>query len=80
RPFHVDVPSFGDWGFVLAGRAAGPPSLELADDAPDLGFLTPEVLGASAVFAPDRIPGEVEASTLLDPVILEYQRREWIGY
>jgi hypothetical protein len=29
---------------------------------------------------PDRIPPDVKASTLLDPVILDYQRREWIGY
>ncbi len=79
-PYHVDVPSFGDWGFVLAGPSPGPPPLALAADAPELRFLTPEVLGAATVFAPDRIPRDVEASTLLDPVILEYQRREWIGY
>ncbi len=79
-PYHVDVPSFGDWGFVLAGPGPAPPSLALAGATPELRFLTPEVLRAATVFAPDRVPGSVEASTLLDPVILEYQRREWIGY
>jgi spermidine synthase len=79
-PYHVDVPSFGDWGFVLAHRESEPPALAIADSAPDLRFLTPAVLDASRVFAPDRIPTDVEASTLLDPVILDYQRREWIGY
>ena len=78
-PYHVDVPSFGDWGFVLAGRGGRPP-LELADDAPALRFLTPAVLAASGTFAPDRLPDDVEASTLLDPVILRYQREEWVGY
>jgi spermidine synthase len=79
-PYHVDVPSFGDWGFVLAARGPEPPALIIADDAPELRFLTPAVLDASRVFAPDRIPSDVEPSTLLDPVILDYQRREWIGY
>lgn len=79
-PYHVDVPSFGDWGFVLATRSTTGSALALAADAPELRFLTPTVLGAATVFAPDRLPADVEASTLLDPVILEYQRREWIGY
>ncbi len=79
-PYHVDVPSFGDWGFVLAERSSTSPALTLADQTPELRFLTPEVLQAATVFAPDRLPVDVEASTLLDPVILEYQRREWIGY
>ena len=78
--YHVDVPSFGDWGFVLAGRGTAPPALTVPDDAPALRFVTPEVLEAAAVFPPDRLPGGVEASTLLDPVILRYQRNEWVGY
>ena len=78
-PYHVDVPSFGDWGFVLAGPGGRPP-LAVADDAPVLRFLTPAVLEASATFPPDRLPDDVEASTLLDPVILRYQREEWVGY
>ena len=79
-PYHVDVPSFGDWGFVLAQRGPSPPPAQLPAAAGDLEFLTPAVLRAATVFAPDRIPEEVRVSTLLDPVILEYQRREWAGY
>lgn len=26
-PYHVHVPSFGDWGFVLAQRGGSPPEL-----------------------------------------------------
>ena len=78
--YHVDVPSFGDWGFVLARRGPAPPAPALADDAPELRFLTPAVLDAARVFPPDRLPDDVEPSTLLDPVILEYQRQEWVGY
>jgi spermidine synthase len=78
-PYHVDVPSFGDWGFVLAGRGGRPP-LTGGRRRAGLRFLTPAVLEASGTFPPDRLPDDVEASTLLDPVILRYQREEWVGY
>ena len=79
-PFHVDVPSFGDWGFVLGARDAAAPVPRVADDAPALRFLTDDVLEAARVFPPDRLPRDVEASTLLRPVILEYQARAWGGW
>jgi spermidine synthase len=78
-PYHVDVPSFGDWGFVLA--AAAPATPTLARPAPaDLRFVTPDVLAAATVFPPDRDRADVEPSTLLRPVILDYARRGWRGY
>lgn len=79
-PYHVDVPSFGDWGFVLADAGPAVPRPRVPAQATDLEFLTPAVLEAATVFPPDRIPEQVQASTLLDPVILEYQRQEWVGY
>lgn len=75
EPYHVDVPSFGDWGFVLAGASPAVPA-----DAPPLRFLNPEVLRAAAVFPPDRGRVAVEASTLLHPRVLEYARQEWRSY
>lgn len=79
-PYHVDVPSFGDWGFVLAAADAAAARPALPPDAPRLRFLTPDVLDAATVFPADRRPTDVEPSTLLDPVILRYQRTEWDGY
>jgi spermidine synthase len=82
-PYNVDVPSFGNWGFFLAVRAApdaAGPVLSLAADAPGLGFLSEDVLRAAAVFPPDRGPLDVEVSTLLDPVVMEYQRQGWQSY
>ena len=40
------------------------------------------LLAAAAVFPPDRLPdpAAVEASTLLDPVIVEAARSGWAGY
>ncbi|MFF9631819.1 polyamine aminopropyltransferase [Streptomyces fradiae] len=80
--YQVDVPSFGNWGFVLAspGREGGAPALRLAPGAPRLRFLDDAVLRAAAVFPVDRRPQDVRASTLMDPVILEYARHEWRDY
>jgi hypothetical protein len=52
-PYHVDVPSFGDWGFVLAARGAAPvPSVDPAV-AERLRFLDGDVLAAATVFPRD---------------------------
>ena len=80
RPYHVDVPSFGDWGFVLAAPAPGPPALALAPDAPPLRFLDGATLQAAAVFPRDQGRVPVEPSTLLQPRVLEYARTEWNNY
>lgn len=80
--YQVDVPSFGNWGFVLSTPGAdGPPSaVRLAEDVPRLRFLDDAVLKAATVFPVDRRPQDVRASTLMDPVVLEYARREWQNY
>ncbi|HYH47925.1 MAG TPA: polyamine aminopropyltransferase [Acidimicrobiia bacterium] len=81
RPYHVDVPSFGDWGFVLARAGGRVPDLVLSEPPPEpLRFLSADVLRAAAVFPPDRGPREVEASTLNRPRILDYERRGWKEY
>ncbi|QNP62063.1 polyamine aminopropyltransferase [Streptomyces genisteinicus] len=80
-PYQVDVPSFGNWGYVLARPGGdGAPALRLADGVPPLRFLDDAVLRAAAVFPVDRRPQKVRASTLMDPVVLEYSRHEWKNY
>ncbi|GAB3494310.1 polyamine aminopropyltransferase [Nocardiopsis coralliicola] len=90
RPYHVDVPAFGDWGYYLAvpqqaGGADGPgPPLALPEDAPETRFLDSAVLEAAEVFPKDRAAAgsDVRASTLLDPAIISYQQDPgaWQGY
>lgn len=83
RPYHVDVPSFGDWGFVLARRQSegGRPSLAVGPPpgAP-LSFLDARTLAAAAAFPPDRARRAVAPSTLNRPRILDYVRRGYRDY
>jgi spermidine synthase len=72
-PYHVDVPTFGDWGFHLA-TTGRPPAMRM-DPPQRLRFLDPAVLRAATVFPPDRRRIAVEPSTLNRARILEYQRK-----
>ncbi|MET9801797.1 polyamine aminopropyltransferase [Streptomyces sp. NPDC006368] len=80
--YQVDVPSFGNWGYILATPGAGGPrpAVRLAEDAPPLRFLDDAVLRAATVFPVDRRAQDVRASTLMDPAVLEYTSREWRNY
>ena len=50
-PYHVDIPSFGDWGFHLASiDPLRPAGIELLTDN---RFLTAEVFAAAQAFSPD---------------------------
>lgn len=70
-PYHVHVPTFGDWGFVLARRGPTPPTPRVAPDAPPLRFLDQRVLDAATVFGGDNRPQTLEPSTLDHPRIVD---------
>lgn len=76
-PYHVHVPTFGDWGFVLATRGADAPVPTVPPNAPALRFLNQQVLDAAGVFADDQAPRALEPSTLDRPRIVEDIR---LGY
>ncbi|MEB3983125.1 polyamine aminopropyltransferase [Mycobacterium sp. 663a-19] len=73
-PYHVHVPTFGDWGFALARRGDIPPRPAMPSDAPPLRFLNPRVLEAATVFAEDVGPRPLEPSTLENPRIVDDMR------
>ncbi|QCQ91584.1 polyamine aminopropyltransferase [Rhodococcus sp. SGAir0479] len=73
-PYHVYVPSFGDWGYVLA-QAGSPPQLALAPDAAPRKFLDEQTLATAAVFPLDRQRRALEPSTLDRPRIVDDMRR-----
>jgi spermidine synthase len=76
-PYHVHVPSFGDWGFTLA-QVGGPPPLTLSAQAPPLRFLDGAVLAAAGVFPRDRPPLDLEPSTLDRPLIVDDVRAGYV--
>lgn len=84
RPYHVDVPTFGDWGFWLASPAASTrraPALSVGSPPPPgLRFLDDATLRAAGTFPADRGPRDVEPTTLNRPEILEYTRKGWADY
>jgi len=73
-PYHVHVPTFGDWGFALAQHADAAPTPRVPGDAPPLRFLDQRVLDAATVFSGDVGPRSLEPSTLDNPRAVEDMR------
>jgi spermidine synthase len=76
-PYHVHVPTFGDWGFSLARRGAVPPAPTMPGGTPPLRYLNQRVLDAAMVFSDDIRPRPLEPSTLEHPRIVEDMRHGW---
>ncbi|MGH3971134.1 MAG: polyamine aminopropyltransferase [Mycobacterium sp.] len=74
-PYHMHVPTFGDWGFALARRADAAPRPTVPPNAPPLRFLNQSVLDAATVFSDDIKPRTLEPSTLEHPRIVEDMRQ-----
>ncbi len=74
-PYHVLVPSFGEWGFYLAAMA--PLDLEPLKLEVPLVFLRPELWPGMRVFDPDMARLPVEANRLDRPMVARYYRDEW---
>jgi spermidine synthase len=81
-PFHVSVPSFGDWGFVLAsGRKLD--WTQASKQLPaNLRFMDKDIMVKMIHFAKDLRVKEAEPSTLDHPIILRLYLdgwRKWAG-
>nr|MBL8412773.1 polyamine aminopropyltransferase [Dechloromonas sp.] len=73
-PYHALVPSFGEWGFIIAGRRAFVPQ---PVDVARTRFLTPETTADLFRFPADmaRLPAEV--NRLNNQVLVRYFEAEW---
>jgi len=77
-PLRTHVPSFGEWGFVLATQVM-PPEISVPEDI-NLQYLTADVLDTFTHFDPDtdRIPAQVNTlNTPILPRIYEAGWRQW---
>ena len=74
-PYHANVPSFGDWGFMLAAHRRMPIHAIEIDVATK--YLNSETVPALFSFAKDTGMIETEYSTLDNPVVLTYYLQGW---
>ena len=76
HPYHVAVPSFGEWGFVLAApEPIEPPRVPPA--GVPLRFLNAEALAGMFDFPADMGPLEVEINRLDNQRLVHYYEAEW---
>jgi spermidine synthase len=73
-PYHAYVPSFGEWGFVLASRQDWSPGGQLPEG---LRFITTAQMHALFEFPPDLAPVPAEINRLNDQILVRYYDREW---
>jgi spermidine synthase len=78
RPYHVYVPSFGDWGFVMAARRIPDfDRLRVAEDVP-MKFLSNRLLPTLFAFPKDSLPEKpIRANRLDDQALVKYYREGW---
>ena len=74
QPYHALIPSFGEWGFVLAARAPFDPPEE---PLPGLRYLDPPTLRSLFVFGPDMEELPAEPNRLNNQSLVGYYDEEW---
>jgi len=74
HPYHVYVPAFGEWGFVLAATNPYQPPLRYPDG---LKFLTVQGTAALFAFPPDMDRVPVEVNRLDNQILVQYYSEEW---
>ncbi|WP_400193966.1 polyamine aminopropyltransferase [Hymenobacter sp. B81] len=77
-PYHLYVPSFGEWGYVLAGRNG-----HWRGDGPlpaGLRYVTPQVIRQMLVFPPDMSELPTEVNQLNNQALVHYFEDDWGPY
>jgi spermidine synthase len=78
-PYHAYVPSFGEWGFIMAGKHELRPTAARTFPK-DLKFLNEAVLPVLLEFPPDMGPVETEVNQLNNQALVRYYEEEWARY
>jgi spermidine synthase len=74
RPYHVYVPSFGEWGFILASLDSLPTDLSLPEG---LRFLSASTVRGLFEFPPDMDRVEVDVNRLNNQALVRYFEEDW---
>ena len=75
KPYHVYVPSFGDWGFMLAGNI--PYNIEDIKLNVETKYLDDELVQKAFVIEKDIVKENIKPSKLDNPEILNYYLKGW---
>jgi spermidine synthase len=73
-PYHLYVPSFGEWGFVIAAHRDYVPPKTFPSG---LRFLSAASIPALFQFPPDMAPLPMPVNTLNDQVLVRAYDRDW---
>jgi spermidine synthase len=73
-PYHVYVPSFGEWGFNLASRRPYVPAASYPDG---LRFVDGRTVPAMFQFPPDMARVEADVNRLNNQILVQYYDAEW---
>ena len=73
-PYHVAVPSFGEWGYVLAATHPFAPPTHIE---PSMRFLDDATLATLFTLPTDMAPLPVEINRLDNQVLVRYYESEW---
>lgn len=76
-PYHAYVPSFGEWGFVIAGKQPFTPSQHYPAG---LKFVTPDTVALMLHFPDDMSKLKTDINRLDNQVLVHYFDEEWAEY
>ena len=69
KPYHLQVPSFGDWGFNMASRAVLEKKHKLAVDT---RYLSEDNIESLFSFAKDEVDTNTDINQLTKPILIQY--------
>ncbi|MBZ0105481.1 MAG: polyamine aminopropyltransferase [Sulfuricella denitrificans] len=73
-PYHALVPSFGEWGYIIASHQPYTPSEHYR---PELRFVSPSLNSVLFQFPLDMAPVETEINRLNNQALVHYYESEW---
>ena len=77
EPYHTYIPSFGDWGFIIARHKGNDEAIDMKSLPKDLKYLNPNQIEQAFIFPQDITIADTKLNTLDHPVILNYFLDDW---